>query len=246
MKPVALAIIIPLIFSDQIASAREDGAGSLWQTLQAGDSPQAVAGKLAAMEEIKTATVKGKPDRPKVAVRYKNGGIDILGTKFLLVPEFEHGQLARITLGTDRLCADKVDVLYDRFWNALQAKYPMPLAGPLTASALHQAKRSATEHDPAITFSGLTDGSTAIIFTQKFTAKDIPPDPPFGATSKMLMAHRLLWNMYNTTAAECGGDGARRVQLAIAYITKAEYEARMAKAKTDSLAENAEASNGYP
>lgn len=235
-----------IAFSSAMLALSPQGAfaqsTALWQSLSAGDSPQAVAEKLAQLPEIKSAKVKGRPDAPRIAIAYKSTGLPILGEAYRVVPQFSEGKLHRVGLGALPSCVTDIDNRYDRLVAALKVKYPQFVVGPMERRDFLRAQLDATEAKPALVTTIMTNDTTAVVVVQQFTRKDPPPPSPYGATSSMLAAGRLLWSLYNQTAAECDGTGVNRVQMMVTYMPKDDLDREFDATRAEDEREISEAS----
>lgn len=196
---------------------------TLWRTLEAGDTPETVQAKLATMPEIKRVKTKKKSDGAIVQdINMNDGGIPIFAANFSLTTEYRAGALSMVTITNEFGCLQDGYTLARSITDELAKKYPA-VANPLGHEAEFMARGfEATSLEPTRMTAGYYSDETAAIFAARF----IKIDPPsyYGGSAFNRSLYNLSRTIYNQRAAGCGGLGYRNVQLAISYVTRANFD----------------------
>lgn len=205
------------------------GPSPLWQGLHEGDTPEQAAKKLAEVEGVKSAKVRGG----KVSVRYSEGGIDISGLGFKLVPKFENGALSEVSLVAPRQCVDKAQAVATDLARALALKYPDALlrSQDIGAGAMIDAIASATSEEPSSVTDVRWNDQTGVVFIQRVTYGAPPPAAGLAAGGLAGALSELAWSQHESYLRECQISSSYRVQLSITYMSRAALNRLTAETK---------------
>jgi len=211
--------------SQEVGKSDKTSRIELWQGLSAGDTPETVAPILEKMPEIKRARVKGRTGKKRVSLKYQEDGIEVLDETFKVMLKFENDSLSSLALGSQQTCSQEMWQRWNSLYSVLRSKYPNTLIPPLQEHDLKSARLQAMQELSVTRSVGLTDGKTVVMQSIRFTHKERPPSLGYGASKAMRSLANILWSEYRSTAAECNGDGANRIQFMITYISKEKYDA---------------------
>ncbi len=221
-KLVAVAVLVagaPVIAQD---------SAPLWMTLYEGDSPQAVADKLSAMDEVKRARVRERRGETTISISYRGDGIDLFDRSFEIVPQFEGG-LTTVALRSESLCLGDAEQASGDLQGALQRKYPDQVVAQASSYERSRAISRTIEDEPTQLTSAFSDGQTVVLFQEYITKRDAPPYP-YGARGTVATLAALAQSEYRAYVASCPNRGAYRSRLILIYMSREQFDAQMRRA----------------
>lgn len=215
---------------------------TLWNGLQRGEHPEAVAAKLRALPEVKSAKAKlpkkaGK--EPSIDLDYNSDGFKIFDQNFTLTAQFAEDGLQTVHLTGGQSCRNTAFDEYKRIVAALSEKYPQPVRGDLMPKdqlGWSQAELDALNGLRGVVRTAFTNGQTTVHMTVDMVTVPRPTQGfTLNATARAL--NNIAWSIYNTQAQACGGTGDRRAIFNISYFAASEYEAITGQAREVDKAE---------
>ncbi len=200
----------------------------LWRTLATGDTPEAVATKLAGDQIFKSVKVKRSANpakEPTLSIKYNGYGVDVLGVSFQLVPTFERGVLRKVALQTGPTCANRAPEQFRNIATLLHEKYPTsPVEFDVSDDEqVRKARREGTDENPMVAGRVFQGGGVTVSYQQTFTAEEAPPIG-YVSNPKVSALMSLLANQYEYRARECDGTGNHRMTHSLVYMTNADFD----------------------
>jgi len=205
----------------------------IWRDLSIGDSPEVVAGKISAIDGVKRVKIKAAKNdgNARVDVSYVDGGIEILGEKYRILPIFAGVSLKQVALSTGETCVPGIFDRFSRLRAVLIEKYPnetTQTGSALTLRDLQDAEHSATGTIPTSIGAFYGNDRVVAFVRLKFTRLD-PPPGAYGGSALMNSLSALAWNQFRQAEATCNGTGDRKVEIQILYMTKADFDGASSK-----------------
>lgn len=225
------ALIASLLLCSGVSHAQEAAMPpTLWQGLSHGMTPEEVASRISAMEGIKRVKVvapgRSDPSR-RLSISYQPGHIRIAGLSFDLAPRFTDGKLQQVWLMSPNQCANGVIATHGAIAQGLISKYPRVISGSTTLSELEVAKASLESADTGkrVRLVSAFGGSDIVVLLIIQIAAERPPAYPSVPTNFAVTLWQLAKNQYDMRRAECDGKGDGRMDVALQYMTRREFDA---------------------
>lgn len=214
----------------------------LWRDLSAGDSPEIVESKLAAMPEIKRVKTKVRGDIVREQdINMQDGGVPIFDGNFSVLTDYTGLSLTKVQLASGWGCSNSAFALASKIDTELSTKYWEILADFSDEFKFNMASLDATSSESTTLSSVYSNGETAVVMTVEFTRTD--PPTYIGGSALARSLYQIARTTYENRAASCGGTGYLTAQIRLTYVSKSDFDAKMDEAKEDSDAERKEAAD---
>lgn len=158
-------------------------------------------------------------------INYQEGGVQIFGIPFKIIPTFENRTLRQVGLASEALCTNDGFGRAASIITILRQKYPRLADGSpeIGERDYMAAKFRAEAVKPAHLAMGLSNGEAVAVFVQRFTRIDPPPNGyESGALARA--ARDFLWQQYDSAARDCNGTGRYRVNFVVTYLPAEDYK----------------------
>jgi hypothetical protein len=236
----AAALLLPSTGYSQEAAP----APILWQGLGHGMTPEEVAPIVAAMEGIKRVKVvtpgRSDPSR-RLSISYTREQITIAGLSFKLEPRFTGGRLQQVWLMSPNQCANDLIATHGAIAAGLISKYPQVIAGSTALTQVEVAKAGLESADSGkrVQLISTFGGSDIVVQLVVQIAIERPPAYPTVPTNFAVALWQLAKNQYDLRRAECGGKGDGRMDVALQYMSRKEFDAAANQMRQDQNSERA-------
>jgi hypothetical protein len=125
--------------------------------------------------------------------------------------------------------------VFDQLAQALKQKYNEPIGVPqqITQVDVNEAEhRSFVSGKPVNLATAFAGEKVAVMLVFSMSREQLPPVPSVYSPAAYAIAN-LLRAQYEQRKAQCEGTGDRRMDVVLIYMTRAEYDARVASAASD-------------
>lgn len=233
-----------LMFPIAGARAEEAAQPTLWQGLGYGMTPEEVAPRVATIEGIKRVKVltPGRSDQAKrLSISYNRGQIPIAGLGFGLEPRFVQGRLQQVWLMSPNQCANDLIATHSSIAAGLLSKYPQVIMGSVALSETQVAKASVESADTGkrVQLTTAFGGADIVVMLVVQIAAERPPEYPAVPTNFAVALWQIAKNQYDVRRMQCDGKGDRRMDVALQYLSRKEFDAAADQLRQDQSDERA-------
>lgn len=207
-------------------------------------TPEEVAPIIATMEGIKRVKVvtpgRSDPFR-RLSISYTREQIPIAGLSFRLEPRFIDGRLQQVWLMSPNQCANDLIATHGAIAAGLISKYPQVIAGSTALTQVEVAKAGLESADTGkrVQLISTFGGSDIVVQLVFQIAIERPPAYPAVPTNFAVALWQLAKNQYDMRRSECDGKGDGRMDVALQYMSRKEFDAAADQMRQDQNNERA-------